>query len=385
MFVTISRPPNDTFTFRLFFGVAKKLQEADYFYIWAPTLESSKNQKNWDSKELEYRNTLFNCIHSNIIVLGLKDHLTPSWGFDPNTESMPEIASYINDLTSYYSDKKFIIFSSLEKLEIYLKNENTFIIPWGGDITNQMSQYKNIDPVLDKNLDSTNSFISLNRNPRFHRAMAIYIMLALDLDKLGMISCLFKNSLHYLNDVHFWEKSQEIQNLIDIGIEKIAHGRFLSKDDINIYHKERPNDNAANFKNKLCHYYRETFIEFVNETSFTEEYFLITEKTLNSVYGCNFPIWLSSAGTVEFLRDIGLDVFDDIIDHSYDKIKDPSLRVHRAIRDNLDLLRDIEKTKIIWNKHKDRFEKNVVFVKERMYDIFSERALNQFDRIINTI
>lgn len=385
MFVTISRPPNDTFTFRLFFNVANRLQEADYFYIWAPTLESSKHQKIWNSKELEYRNTLFNCIRSDIVVLGLKDHLTPSWGFDPNTEIMPEIASYINDLTNFYFDKKFIIFSSLENLEIYLKNKNTFIIPWGGDITNQMSQYKNLDPVLDKNFNSENSFISLNRNPRFHRAMAIYIMLALNLDKKGMISCLFKNSLHYLNDIHVWKNSNEIQTLIELGIEKIAYGKFLLKDDVNIYHKEKPNDNVSNFQNKLRHYYRESFVEFINETSFTEQCFLITEKTLNSVYGCNFPIWLSSAGTVKFLRDLGIDVFDDIVDHSYDKIIDPSERVYRAISDNLNLISDVEKTKNTWIENKSRFEKNVVFVKEKMYNKFSERALSKFDHLINTI
>lgn len=384
MFVTINRPPNDTFTFRLFFNLAKQFQHPDWFYIWSSTLEAPKD-KDWWADELKYRNTLFDYINSDTVVLGLKDHLTPTTGFNPWIENMPGIASYISDLTKFYSNKNFIIFTSLEKLDHYLDSPNSHIVPWGGDITNQMIQYPKIQPVLDKNFDSDRSFVSLNRNPRFHRAIAIYIMLAFDLDKKGYISCLFKDTLHYQNDIHNWIISEEIKKLINVGIDKINSAQFLSKDTVEIYSKNHPNDNVFNFETKLRTYYQDSFIEFVNETSFTEQCFLITEKTLNSIYGCNFPIWLSSKGTVRFLRDFGLDTFDDVIDHSYDDINDPTERLFRAISDNRSLIENLDKVKDLWVKNKKRFIDNVDFAKSTLYTRYANRAETRFHEVINRI
>jgi hypothetical protein len=155
-------------------------------------------------------------------------------------------------------------------------------------------------------------------------------------------------------------------------------------DDKKIYHNYN-NDNVTNFKTKLADYYRETFVEIITETSFTEQCYLITEKTLNSIYGMNFPILMCGKGSVELLRQIGFDMFDDIIDHSYDTIDNPIDRIYTAISNNTRLLTDNQYVKDLWVANKARFEQNVQVAKTQLYAYYTSRAETQFDKALKEL
>lgn len=53
----------------------------------------------------------------------------------------------------------------------------------------------------------------------------------------------------------------------------------------------------------------------------------VTEKTIKAVAMRQIPIFNTVQHHVRLLRSMGLDLFDDIIDHSYDEIEDPTERV----------------------------------------------------------
>jgi hypothetical protein len=53
----------------------------------------------------------------------------------------------------------------------------------------------------------------------------------------------------------------------------------------------------------------------------------ISEKTYKTILNCQLPIFLSSYKTVYYYRLMGFDAFDDIVDHSYDLITCPRLRI----------------------------------------------------------
>lgn len=388
------RPPGDDFTFRLFYRLAGKIVcEKDMLYLWSPIMDPTPRQKkvvqvihpmdrfvSWeDEHEFLYRPLIEENIKSDVIVIGVKDHLTPLH-FNPWTDKQPIISWYLEGLFEYYPNKKFIFFTSVENVDPYISAPNVKIIPWGGDITNHQRQYSSVEPILDKNLDSPHTFVSLNRNQRHHRCMLISLLYGLELDKHGIISCLFKEKfidLFRYSNWKFTADQQNIKDILTIGFDNFKNSEPMVTDDWEIYTNNN-NDNVSNFKNKLSNYYRNTFVEIVTETSYTEKCFNLTEKTLNSVYGCNFPIILSSKGAVEFLRNMGLDTFDDIIDHSYDDIENPIDRLYRAITDNIELLTNNENTKQLWINNKDRFIKNVDFVKNRMYNFYSSRAEQLF-------
>lgn len=385
------KPPGDEFTFRLFFKLASKIScPKDLLYIWSPILDPTHREKkvihpeDWHEywipeHEFLYRQTLIDNIQNDVVVMGVKDHLTPLY-FNPWTSTQPIIARYLEGLFEYYSDKKFILFTSVENLKPYISASNVAIIPWGGDITNHQKEYKTLEPILDKNLNSLTTFVSLNRNQRHHRCMLLALMYGLNLQNHGLISCLFKekfNDLFNYTDWKFTPEQQHIKDIISLGFETFKDSELSLTDNWEIYSKAG-NDNVNNFKNKLSEYYRNTFVEIVSETSYTEKCFNLTEKTLNSIYGCNFPIILSSQGAVAFLRSIGMDMFDDVIDHSYDAIENPIDRLYCAVHNNIEILTNNSKTKELWLANRDRFVNNIDFAKNKMYNFYSVRTESLF-------
>lgn len=382
----LRRPPSDEFTLRLFFKLTSRLKiPHDKIYIWSAVLDPAYNfgyskGDEWEIEtELKYRKLLIENIKSDVVVIGIKDHLT-SGDFNYWSDEFPVMVEYLRDLFQYYNNKKFILFTSVEYLEYYIKFPNVKIIPWGGDITNQQREYSKLPPILEKNLDSNVTFLSLNRNNRAHRAMLVSLLHSLDIQDSGIISCMFRDQIDDVIDYTKWKVNNTLQYCQ--GWHTLANSTSLLNDTPEIYHNGN-NDNVSNFKNSLKKYYENTFVEIISETSYTESCYNLTEKTLNSIYGCNFPILLCSKGSVEFLRSMGLDMFDDIVDHSYDEIEEPAERLECAILKNLELLTNNERTKALWLENKSRFEKNIDFCKERMYNYYSNRASACFDEVIN--
>jgi hypothetical protein len=377
-----ARPPGDLFSFSLFLKlVEKEPLKADYLYLWSNKLEPGKSFEvdGHTIYEPQLRYHMFNHIDEDLVIIGIKDHLSVNVKIDWSNRK-PEVAEYLENLFDFYPDKKFILFTSMENLEAYITNKNVSIIPWGGDITNHELEYKEIAPVLDKNMDSVNTFVSLNRGKRQHRSILIQLLYGLGIQSNGLISCMFEIDDPVASQWEFTSGQQHIKDLLHAGHEKFDRYSLTITDSSDIY-KLTPNNNPENFKNKLADYYKETFVEIITETSYSEKAFLLTEKTLNSIYGCNFPILLSSQGAVEFLRSMGMDMFDDVVNHRYDKIENPVDRLYTAINDNLELLTDNVRTKQLWTENKHRFENNVAFAKNKLHRFYARRATAEFKKI----
>jgi len=383
----LKRPPGDQFSFRLFFQLCNTVEKSkDVFYLWSNCIDPYYNKishflgdQEFYENEILYRNYITDGVKHDIIILGIKDHLTSN-NFNPWQETMPNMIEWIKQLAEYYKEKTIVLFTSLENLEYYIKDTNIKIVPWGGDITNHQKEYAQLDPILDKNFKSRTTFLSLNRNQRAHRAMLLALLYKLDIQDHGLISCMFKDQINDLFRYTQWNTDKQL--IFEEGFTSFKQHPLVIQDNYNIYNL-LPNDNVTNFKNKLSTYYRDTFVEIITETSYTEACYNLTEKTLNSIYGCCFPILLCSQGSVQFLRDMGIDVFDDIVDHSYDSIADPTDRLYHAVVDNIRLLTDLEFVKNQWKSNRSRFVNNIDFVKDKMYNFYRSRATTSFEQIKN--
>jgi len=53
----------------------------------------------------------------------------------------------------------------------------------------------------------------------------------------------------------------------------------------------------------------------------------LTEKTFKTFDLYQIPMWFAVPGTVDQVRQLGFDLFDDVIDHSYDTETDPTTRL----------------------------------------------------------
>ena len=90
-----------------------------------------------------------------------------------------------------------------------------------------------------------------------------------------------------------------------------------------------------------------------------------SEKTIYAMLGLNFPLWaVGGIGQADMWKSVGFDVFDDVIDHSYQYHKDPMERSFYAIYDNLEILCDLDKAKKLRDQCADRLIAN----QQRVYD-----------------
>lgn len=82
--------------------------------------------------------------------------------------------------------------------------------------------------------------------------------------------------------------------------------------------------------------YTDSYINLVTETTVCARVF-ITEKTWKPIASGQLFLILGNPGTIEHLRNVGIDCFDDIIDHSYDSVADHRERIFK-VRQSLDKL-----------------------------------------------
>ena len=103
--------------------------------------------------------------------------------------------------------------------------------------------------------------------------------------------------------------------------------------------------NSQNYKQLLQKtVFEPSCISLITEPTFIEKESLITEKTIMSIYGGNIPIWVGGWRCADSMQRLGFDVFDDIVDHSYQTLEDPLQRVRNSITLNKKLLSNFEIT-----------------------------------------
>lgn len=99
----------------------------------------------------------------------------------------------------------------------------------------------------------------------------------------------------------------------------------------------------------------DSYLYLVPETTVVDRIF-ITEKTWKPIASGQLFLIFGNPGTIAHLRNLGVDTFDDIIDHSYDLIKN--------CRDRLDLIHNVIKDllrqdlKQIWDDTYERRKEN---------------------------
>lgn len=96
----------------------------------------------------------------------------------------------------------------------------------------------------------------------------------------------------------------------------------------------------TNTKNLLVasELYNQCCFSLVTETRTTLPFDFVTEKTTQCFIALHPALYVSNKDHVDILRDWGFDLFDDIFDHSYDKVEDHEKRIDVLLDDNKDVL-----------------------------------------------
>ncbi len=141
---------------------------------------------------------------------------------------------------------------------------------------------------------------------------------------------------------------------------------FLNKKFIRNKHKNDSNEdtrNVSNWNNVFKERFASSTFSIITEPTFWEKGCMITEKYLMTVYGCCFPIFCGGYGLADKLTTVGLDVFNDVIDHSYQYEIHPTLRVIKALELNRKILEDHSVKKL---DYMDRHLNNLCLLRENL-------------------
>jgi hypothetical protein len=136
--------------------------------------------------------------------------------------------------------------------------------------------------------------------------------------------------------------------------------------------------NEENFI-RLADVYGNCDINVVTESLYREPPGIITEKTVFAWMAMQVPIIIGYSGIVAHARSLGFDLFDDIVDHSYDCYPNHT-RVQAAIELNQKILKQgIDRSAII-----HRLESNLKHVlswPDRMIVNYQQQACAVFQRL----
>lgn len=218
--------------------------------------------------------------------------------------------------------------------------------------------------MLKTDIDSYehNGFLSLNNSCRLHR---VYLLTQLLSRNISLDKCSF---LFSTGTPTGWKYNA---NVFKDCIDELKHKKVISDE---LYTKtlnyplpktlDYDNRNGVFIYNELNEELYKTILNLVTEnlTGMTEGdisndgIYTFTEKSIKPFLSKQIPLFFALPGHINLLREIGFDMYDDLVDHSYDTELDSTKRLNLILNELERLLKiDLIDFK---NKNKSRFDFN---------------------------
>jgi hypothetical protein len=298
--------------------------------------------------------------------------------------NLDDFIDYFDRLTKTYSDFYFYIFVDSEfdfdfsenvtSLKSYKLSILSFFEGYG------VIQHDSLQLLQDFEIyKKENGFLSLNGSIRTHRILMLLHFLKNNIISLNgerntddEISMLLYTGTEdeFVKDDFFTFINQLLDDKIitdkDYQILKIfsKHLPFKFEDEDG----RRPDLELKNFYRKIINIITENVSGFDGSDNYRYNTITFTEKVWKPFKVHQIPLLLALPNSLDKIRELGFDLFDDFVDHSYDKELDHKKRVEIAFNElirlsNLDCVD-------FYNKNKERFIKNhsnIYKIKAEMY------------------
>lgn len=137
-----------------------------------------------------------------------------------------------------------------------------------------------------------------------------------------------RNSLNYTHEM-YTDKVTHSAHMFKHNSEELLYW-ITRHGEKNLYH-ERVNlseNHATTINSDLLLAHLDSYFEIVTETSYNNDTIFHSEKTFKAISFLQPFVLCAERYSVQALREMGYDVFDDIIDHRYDAIQDSCERLH---------------------------------------------------------
>jgi hypothetical protein len=308
-----------------------------------------------------------------IVILITSDALCIDREYNWYQDSKPLGLLELEKICSANPDKTFLLLTEHLITQAMVDVNNLKVVAgpywWNGLARKSVPMY-----ACDK-MPNQYSYVMCNNDIWWHRVGVLSYLLARQLDRMAFITASdvfvkrcqqFEHIYNFLT--YTWDR--DVYEYLDQGYQRLIQNSFNRSrlppfGDSAIFDNIRLTDAVRiNGEKHLAPIRQQTRLEIVTGTLFGEPGLFVTEKELQAVYGCNFLIHINCTGTVQYLRDLGIDTFDDVINHEYDRIKDPGVRLLKALDDNLHLLDGSTDLDKLWQAKKDRFANNCLKMDE---------------------
>lgn len=235
----------------------------------------------------------------------------------------------------YFKFKDYKQYGSVVSCNYAWKSELNYFKYWGYDY---LSNIKHKSIQINKPTELRAKFLCLNGKPDWHRYYTIQKLYNNNLWKFHYISFLNRYG-NYNNPIHqerFHDafKNEGPTDYVDAMIQNKTE-LVLDKDTVAVSKDDRTHSPYL-FENSSISLITETYSD-------SNRGLFITEKSWRPLAQCHLPIWIAQPYIVQAFRNFGFDMFDDIIDNSYDTIKNDVERFNAAIESLQKLLQDIHK------------------------------------------
>jgi hypothetical protein len=295
----------------------------------------------------------------------------------------------ISHVVNLFKDKKIILLTenyyTNDEFNIIGKPSNLQIITCPEKMYNRdISPYKDQEYIVNKRLDGIirPHVICLNNNPRPHRVGLVLYLTHLQLN-IDTIHVTFISKERWEENICY--DTNTILSYLYPG--SLLHDKLSSLVLSDIYKEFAvsifPSDSShqSNFVKKLLPVYETTVVEIVTETTSLERTTQLTEKFVHSVLGKCFPIIIGTYRNVELYRRMGYDMFDDIIDHSYDYEPNPFYRLKMAIDLNMDILTNQKMAASLYYENLQRFDNNIKNY-NKQYSVILGNTIGDLDAVL---
>jgi hypothetical protein len=154
---------------------------------------------------------------------------------------------------------------------------------------------------------------------------------------------------HYvcLNRRHKWQRYELVKQILDQGLERFGTLSYVSRPPVDDNRfpiildgtlESIDRDQARSINNQRI---SKTLFNVITETAYEPDpdgtqltYHHrpgMTEKTYKCFAWAQIPVWLAPYQAVACYRQLGFDVFDDVVDHGYDLEPDPVKRISMVV------------------------------------------------------
>ena len=278
----------------------------------------------------------------------LDDHMPPSFDFKISIDHKlryfkNSYADLLESIGVDYKNKIFLVegYHNLECFEHVLPDISRFYFL--NSAVQFLNKFSTFNKITFKPANKKFSFMA--NKPRPQRML---------------ISAVCAN-LFDSNTINYTFIDHPIQNtIVDellIDTEYNLTNKFLKQKWIRTENSESLYNLGINYKN-FCEVYAklknslfdDTCTSIISEPAYYEQGNQFSEKTIMSIYSGHFLIWPGMYKSAETFQNMGFDIFEDIIDHSYQYLEHPGRRIVEAFLRNMNFLNDVD----LQNKYREQ-------------------------------